>query len=160
MKAVIQTQQKENYGAHDWDGKGECPEYWKFKGGNVFILDLQLEDAIEGIDLFHKFERAVNFADEYYEEYVLSHKFIKDEAFVESDHMEHWESAIYVDVVDGAFKCERNSLNYQSEVCAVRRWTLDPSGIQLDHSYEEIEEPVVEEWRVKAEMALYGEESA
>ena len=22
---VIQTQVKENYGVHDWDGKGECP---------------------------------------------------------------------------------------------------------------------------------------
>ena len=28
MKLVIQTQYKENYGYHDWDGKGECPQYW------------------------------------------------------------------------------------------------------------------------------------
>ena len=38
---VIQTQCRENYGAHDWDGKGECPQHWKFKGGNTyFVTDL------------------------------------------------------------------------------------------------------------------------
>jgi hypothetical protein len=31
---VIDTQYKENYGAHDWDGEGECPQYWKNKGGS------------------------------------------------------------------------------------------------------------------------------
>ena len=38
MKLVIQTQYKENYGAHDWDGKGECPQYWKFKGGDTYVV--------------------------------------------------------------------------------------------------------------------------
>ena len=30
---VVDTQYMENYGAHDWDGIGECPQYWKVKGG-------------------------------------------------------------------------------------------------------------------------------
>ena len=34
MILVITTQNQENYGAHDWDGRGACPQYWKFKGGN------------------------------------------------------------------------------------------------------------------------------
>jgi hypothetical protein len=38
MKIVIQTQVRENYGAHDWDGKGECPERWKFKGGETYVV--------------------------------------------------------------------------------------------------------------------------
>ena len=38
MKLVIQTQFKENYGAHDWDGEGECPQYWKFKGGETYVF--------------------------------------------------------------------------------------------------------------------------
>ena len=48
MKLVITTQHKENYGAHDWDGKGECPQYWKFKGGDTYVvsgLD-RLQDAV------------------------------------------------------------------------------------------------------------------
>jgi hypothetical protein len=40
MKLMIQTQIQENYGAHDWDGTGECPQYWKFKGGNDYSYNL------------------------------------------------------------------------------------------------------------------------
>ena len=36
MQLLITTQVQENYGAHDWDGEGECPQYWKFKGGNDY----------------------------------------------------------------------------------------------------------------------------
>ena len=37
-KLLIQTQIQENYGAHDWDGQGQCPQYWKFKGGNDYVV--------------------------------------------------------------------------------------------------------------------------
>ena len=37
-KLLISTQVYENYGAHDWDGKGECPQYWKAKGGNEYVV--------------------------------------------------------------------------------------------------------------------------
>ena len=40
MKLHIYTQNQENYGAHDWDGVGECPEYWKFKGGSDFFVPM------------------------------------------------------------------------------------------------------------------------
>ena len=39
MKLVIDTQYMENYGAHDWDGTGECPQYWKFKGGDEYMVE-------------------------------------------------------------------------------------------------------------------------
>jgi len=40
---VIRTQFMENYGAHDWDGTGECPQYWKMKGGSEYkITDVPL----------------------------------------------------------------------------------------------------------------------
>ena len=43
MILVIRTQFMENYGAHDWDGTGECPQYWKMKGGSEYkILDVPL----------------------------------------------------------------------------------------------------------------------
>ena len=35
---VISTQVMENYGAHDWDGEGECPQYWKPKFGDDYIV--------------------------------------------------------------------------------------------------------------------------
>ena len=38
MMLVIDTQYMENYGAHDWDGQGECPQYWKMKGGEEYMV--------------------------------------------------------------------------------------------------------------------------
>ncbi len=38
MKLLITTQVYENYGAHDWDGVGACPQYWKAKGGNDYVV--------------------------------------------------------------------------------------------------------------------------
>jgi len=52
MMLVIRTQYMENYGAHDWDGKGECPQYWKMKGGSEYkILGVPLNiDHQEVVD--------------------------------------------------------------------------------------------------------------
>ena len=38
MMLVIATQVHENYGAHDWDGTGVCPQYWKAKGGSEYKI--------------------------------------------------------------------------------------------------------------------------
>jgi hypothetical protein len=38
MILVIDTQYMENYGAHDWDGQGSCPQYWKMKGGEEYMV--------------------------------------------------------------------------------------------------------------------------
>ena len=37
-KLLITTQVYENYGAHDWEGEGECPQYWKAKGGSDYVV--------------------------------------------------------------------------------------------------------------------------
>jgi len=50
MKALIVTQIYENYGAHDWDGEGSCPEYWKAKGsGEYYIKDMTESSMVEAI---------------------------------------------------------------------------------------------------------------
>jgi hypothetical protein len=40
MKLYITAQFMENYGAHGWDGVGECPQYWKAKGGEDYFYNL------------------------------------------------------------------------------------------------------------------------
>ena len=41
MMQVIRTQYIENYVAHDWDGTGACPQFWKMKGGSEYkVLDV------------------------------------------------------------------------------------------------------------------------
>jgi hypothetical protein len=52
MKLVIATQDQENYGAHDWNGEGVCPQRWKFKGGNEFMVEgipgnVDLDEVVE-----------------------------------------------------------------------------------------------------------------
>ena len=52
MKLHIWTQDQENYGAHDWDGEGLCPQRWKMKGGQDFFVpkfrggDLEATQAV------------------------------------------------------------------------------------------------------------------
>ena len=70
---VIPTQVRENYGAHDWDGKGECPQYWKFKGGHTyFVTDLTSAQinkiAHSGIPTLTDL---IEYKDSHFEEYIL-----------------------------------------------------------------------------------------
>jgi len=65
---VIRTQYMENYGAHDWDGTGECPQYWKMKGGSEY--------KITNVPLNIDYQEVVSMANvetdnEYCREYVL-----------------------------------------------------------------------------------------
>ena len=75
MKLVIQTQYKENYGAHDWDGQGECPQYWKFKGGETFVV--QGEDSKK---LVTQLRELIEYSDDHQEEYILSTEIMEDDA--------------------------------------------------------------------------------
>ena len=90
MKIVIQTQIRENYGAHTWDGKGACPQYWKFKGGNTYVVPnltvaqtLKIKD--QGIPTLTALleERSEGF-----EEYVIDWSIQDDDAVV----CEEWEN--------------------------------------------------------------------
>ena len=92
MKLVIQTQVKENYGAHDWDGEGSCPQYWKFKGGHtVVVRDITPAQAIRisegGIPTLAALIEQRN---DHYEEYILDYS-VEDNAAPEG---EPWETPV------------------------------------------------------------------
>ena len=78
MKIVITTQFRENYGAHDWDGTGECPQYWKFKGGSEYIID-SVQEHVKLNDFFGKkcemivdsIRPKIEHKSEYAEEYIV-----------------------------------------------------------------------------------------
>jgi hypothetical protein len=62
MKLLIQTQIYENYGAHDWDGIGECPQYWKAKGGDDYVVkNFQGNDTAAVTVLRNKIEQQNDF---------------------------------------------------------------------------------------------------
>jgi hypothetical protein len=68
MMLVIRTQFMENYGAHDWDGTGECPQYWKMKGGSEYkITNVPLNIDYQEVVSMANVERD----NEYCREYIL-----------------------------------------------------------------------------------------
>lgn len=78
---VISTQVMENYGAHSWDGEGECPQYWKAKGGHEYkVLDIDVNRAKE---IFEQVVDRCTEDNDYYHEYVIDWS-------VESDDYLSW----------------------------------------------------------------------
>ena len=75
MKLHIVTQVEENYGAHDWDGEGECPQRWKMKGGNDYLFDLgPAGRSAEALDeLAELFRTKIGTSNEGYREYIIGY---------------------------------------------------------------------------------------
>jgi hypothetical protein len=73
MKLMITTQVQENYGAHDWDGTGTCPQYWKFKGGSDYFYKLGsvMRNTESLAELVHVLSQQVETDNEGFREYVI-----------------------------------------------------------------------------------------
>ena len=111
MYIVFQTQHRENYGAHDWDGEGVCPQYWKFKGGDTYIAKVSLR-AAQDREFWNALESAIESKSEYFEEYIIGSELIDEIDFVESDHVQEWESPYYISIDDnGEFRANRTTNN-------------------------------------------------
>ena len=91
MKMLIHTQYKENYGAHCWNGEGECPQYWKYKGGYVYIVNDVTIPQARSADFWDKAMERVSYKDNYAEEYVVADSLVDDQDFNIADYSEHWQ---------------------------------------------------------------------
>jgi len=109
MFAVIQTQHLENYGAHDWDGEGECPQYWKPKGGNTYIFTCSIEQNMDP-KWWERVESACTSKSEYFEEYSVGETVVDDIDFRLADHCAEWDAPYY-----GTVKEDRISFNRTSD---------------------------------------------
>ena len=79
MKLLIRTQYMENYGAHDWDGTGECPQYWKMKGGeDYFILAVDPLKEAPGL-IVEAVRGSIEYRSDYSEEYILDWELVADD---------------------------------------------------------------------------------
>lgn len=101
MMLVIRTQYMENYGAHDWDGIGECPQYWKMKGGSEY--------KVTGVPLNIDYQEVVAMAgvekdNQYCREYVLDWSMEEDSylSWFEKSQLEY----------DGQIACPEPTLDY------------------------------------------------
>ena len=126
----ILTQIRENYAAHDWDGKGECPQYWKNKGGSTYILDEEVNVS--------KFTKAIERWDDFFEEFVVD---IEETAEPYADIVE-WATPIVVSsspdggfffetYEDGEFSCFRKGIKGKKTVSEI-----DCSGKQISYNTE------------------------
>ena len=101
MMLVIRTQYMENYGAHDWDGTGECPQYWKMKGGSEY--------KITNVPLNIDYQEVVSMANvekdnEYCREYILDWSMEADDylSWFEKSQLEY----------DGVIACKEPTIEY------------------------------------------------
>jgi len=101
MMLVIRTQYMENYGAHDWDGTGQCPQYWKMKGGSEYkITDIPLNiDYQEVVSMAN-----VETDNEYCREYILDWS-------IESDDYLSWFEKSQLEY-DGEITCKEPIIEY------------------------------------------------
>jgi hypothetical protein len=75
----------ENYGAHDWDGEGECPQYWKFKGGEDYFYALgdagRSQEALA--ELVEALRPRFEYSNEYSRNYMVSYTVVEDDYMTE-----------------------------------------------------------------------------
>ena len=77
-KLLITTQVYENYGAHDWDGQGECPQYWKPKGGNDYVVkNFRNFNAIGSYIMVLRDKIETN--TEYFREHIIDWEIVADD---------------------------------------------------------------------------------
>ena len=82
MKLHLQTQVYENYGAHDWDGTGTCPEYWKAKGGNDYFV-LNISTISEAHEIMLDVRAQVEENSMYYSEHIIGWNIVDDKFLTE-----------------------------------------------------------------------------
>lgn len=121
MKIVIQTQFCENYGAHDWDGEGECPQIWKMKGGDTYIADgVSIADAMNP-GFYDTLFDLIEHRSDYSHEYVLSSDLVDEAGFDIADHCEHWCKPVML-TLDG--ENWNASKEHYSGAYPAREWVL------------------------------------
>lgn len=101
LRLLASTQYEENYGAHDWDGNGDCPQYWKFKGGTDYLVAQMEVPASHAhlVDWKAEMERAhclISHSDNYSKEYILNLEVMSPERWNEyveklrDVYCDHW----------------------------------------------------------------------
>jgi hypothetical protein len=85
MQLLITTQTQENYGAHDWDGEGQCPQYWKFKGGQDYKYALgqfgRSEEAIT--ELVMALRGQIEEDNDYFRNHIIDWTVVADDYLTE-----------------------------------------------------------------------------
>lgn len=139
IRVVFQTQFLENYGAHDWDGEGECPQRWKPKGGDTYIVSATAAEIADP-QWWDMVTKTIEHSSEYSKEYVISESAVDAIDFVESDHVEDWAEPIYAHSAGDCLHCTRESKSFfDLTPVAKRTWIQFQEGDDFPLTYVEYE---------------------
>lgn len=108
MKILMMCQDRENYGAHDWDDASgtECPQYWKNKGGDTYIIENVTVAQGRDEAFWQLAEAAIESSDDYSSTHILQQQLVDDD--YDTDRwVEKWETPIYLNLVGEDFYAER-----------------------------------------------------
>ena len=96
-KLLISTQVYENYGAHDWDGRGECPQYWKAKGGNEYVIKNFKGNDRNATELTMVASAQIEQDDQYFREHIIDFRIVADDYLTqfEKDQLEYEGRIMY-----------------------------------------------------------------
>ena len=82
-KLLISTQIYENYGAHDWDGVGQCPSYWKAKGGNDYVVKKFRGGDEAATTAVMALREQIEQNNDYYQETIIGWKIVANDYLTE-----------------------------------------------------------------------------
>ena len=137
MKLIIDTQHRENYGAHAWDGKGECPQYWKFKGGSTYVVEnVSVSSAMSVKDIVREIETLIESNDEGFQEYIL------DWGLFDNDEVtwDKWEAPWFLKKENDNWKASRKPTHWTVPV--EESYTMLAEGGRENYGYVELREVV------------------
>ena len=168
MKIVFQTQIRENYAAHNEDYvHGVDTPYWKFKGGNTFVADVNLRMA-QDRTFWAALEKAIESKNEAWEEYIIGSELIDDVDYVESDHVQSWETPYLISIDDdGEFRVHKTNPNaeygYMRKEIAKQFETFvlkNGEREQYQASYEMVNGQIIPHKDLAAWSEVYAPEAA
>ena len=82
-KLLITTQVYENYGAHDWNGKNECPQYWKAKGGSDYVVKKFKGSHADATLAVMALRTQIECDNDHFRETVIDFRLVKDDYLTE-----------------------------------------------------------------------------
>ena len=137
IRVIFATQYLENYGAHDWDGNGECPQRWKPKGGSTYIVSASAADIADS-QWWDDVTSALTSNSDYSRQYVIDECVVDAIDFVESAFVADYEEPVYATVDGNTLICERESKSFfDLTPVAKRTWTQVAGGEMTDCTYVE-----------------------
>jgi hypothetical protein len=82
-KLLITTQTQENYGAHDWDGEGACPQYWKFKGGSDYVIKKFKGGSADATMAIMALRSQIECDNDHFREHIIDFRIVADNYLTE-----------------------------------------------------------------------------